>query len=99
MKDQRAKSREVLFACKLYLLVNNAKGNRPQAARESTDLKMKKTGQFGEHEPEALRRTVWLVLSLHFGFTTRDESRRLHWGDIGVENVTVLSLESRSLCG
>ena len=26
------------------------------------------------------------MLSLHFGFRTRDESRRLQWGDIAVEN-------------
>ena len=35
LKDQEfAKSREVLTARKRDLVVNNAKGNRPQAARE-----------------------------------------------------------------
>ena len=29
------------------------------------------------------------MLSLHFGFRERDESRRLQWGDIAVENETV----------
>ena len=38
MKDQDfAKSREVLSARKRNLVVNNAKGNRPQAARKLTE--------------------------------------------------------------
>ena len=38
MKDQElAKSRKVLLARKRYLVVNNAKENRPQAARELTE--------------------------------------------------------------
>ena len=90
LKDQEfAKSREVLTARKRDLAVNNAKGNRPQAARELTkgeeDLLFQR-GQFGEDDPEVLQRTVWWVLSLHFGFRARDESRRLQWGDIAIEN-------------
>ena len=90
LKDQEfAKSREVLTARKRDLVVNNAKGYRPQAARELTkgeeDL-LFQTGQFGEDDPEVLQRTVWWVLSLHFGFRARDESRRLQWGDIAIEN-------------
>ena len=54
-----------------------------QAARELTkdeeDL-LFQTGQFGEDDHEVLQRTVWWVLSLHFGFRARDESRRLQWG-------------------
>ena len=88
LKDQEfAKSREVLTARKRDLVVNNAKGNRPQAARGLTkgeeDL-LFQTGQFGEDDPEVLQRTVWWLLSLHFGFRARDESRRLQWGDIAV---------------
>ena len=90
MKDQDfAKSREVLSARKRDLVANNAKGNRPQAARELTEDEedlLFQTGQFGEDDPEVLQRTVWWVLSLHFGFRARDESRRLQWGDIGVGN-------------
>jgi len=44
------------------------------------------TGQFGEDDPEVLLRTVWWVLSLHFGFRARDECRRLQWGEIAVED-------------
>ena len=90
LKDQQfSKCREVLSARKRDLVVNNAKGNRPQAARELTEAEedlLFKTGQFGEHEPEVLQRTVWWVLSLQFGFRARDESRKLQWGDVGLEN-------------
>jgi len=43
------------------------------------------TKPFGDHDPEVLQRTVWWVLSLHFGFRARDESRKLRWGDISLE--------------
>ena len=75
-----AKSREVLLAKKRELVEKHAKGNRPQAARSITaseeDL-LFTTNQFGDHDPEVLQRTVWWVLSLHFGFRARDESRKL----------------------
>ena len=63
----------------------HAKGNRPQACRELTmaeEDQLFELGLFGKHEPEVLQRTVWWVLSLHFGFRARDESRRLKWGDV-----------------
>ena len=65
------------------------KGNRPQAARELTEDEedlLFQTSQFGEDDPEVLQRTVWWVLSLHFGFRARDEFRRLQWADIAVED-------------
>ena len=55
-----AKSREVLSARKRDLVVNNAKGNRPQAARELTKDEedfLFQTSQFGEDDPEILQRT------------------------------------------
>ena len=67
----------------------HAKGNRPQACGELTiteEDQLFQLGLFGKHEPEVLQRTVWWVLSLHFGFRTRDESRRLKWGDIVLSN-------------
>lgn len=79
------KSREVLCARKKELVVENAKGNRPQAARELTakeEDELFRLGEFGSTNPEALQRTVWWLLSLHFGFRARDESRRLKWGDV-----------------
>jgi hypothetical protein len=41
-------------------------------------------GLFRKHDPEVLQRTVWWVLSLHFGFRAHDESRRLKWGDVSL---------------
>ena len=84
-----AKSREVLLAKKRELVEKHAKGNRPQAAQSITpseeDL-LFHTKQFGDRNPEVLQRTVWWVLSFHFGFRARDESRKLRWGDIVLEN-------------
>ena len=86
LKDERFKtSREVLTAKKKELVVQNAKGNRPQTARELTseeEDELFRLGEFGESNPEVLQRTVWWLLSLHFGFCAGDESRRLKWGDI-----------------
>ena len=68
------------------MVVNNAKGNRPQAASELTEDEedlLFQTNQFEEDDPEVLQRTVWW---LHFGFRARDECRRLQWGDIAVED-------------
>ena len=83
-KDQEfSKSREVLKAKKRELVEQHAKGNRP--ARELTEAEedlLFQTRQFGDHDPETLQRTVWWVLSLHFGFRARDESRKLKWGDV-----------------
>ena len=83
--QQFKKSREVLSARKKQLVVENAKGNRPQASRELTaeeEDELFRLGEFGDSNPEALQRTVWWLLSLHFGFRARDESRRLKWGDV-----------------
>jgi len=54
MKDKEfAKSREALSARKRDLVVNNAKGNSPQAPRELTEDEedlLFETGQFGEDD-------------------------------------------------
>ena len=79
------KAREVLSAQRKEVVMDNAKGNRPQAARELSheeEDKLFRLGEFGASNPEALQRTVWWLLSLHFGFRARDESRRLKWGDV-----------------
>ena len=41
--------------------------------------------EFGDSNPVALQRTVWWFLSLHFGFRARDESRKLRWGDVQLQ--------------
>ena len=89
IKDHEfSKSREVLSSKKKQLCEVHAKGNRPQAARQITEEEedlLFRSGEFGEDNPEALQRTVWWLLSLHFGFRARDESRKLKWGDIVLE--------------
>ena len=85
-KDQAFnKAREVLSAKRKEVVREHAKGNRPQAARELTEAEedeLFRVGEFGSANPETLQRTVWWLLSLHFGFRARDESRRLKWGDV-----------------
>jgi hypothetical protein len=44
------------------------------------------TGQFGDSSPSALQRTMWWFLYMHFGFRARDESRKLRWGDVELQN-------------
>jgi len=71
------------------LVVGRENINLPQAARELTEDEedlLFPTSQFGADDPEVLQRTVWWVLSLHFGFRARDECRRLQWGDIAFED-------------
>ena len=90
LKDELFKrSREVLSAQKKELVVRNAKGNHPEAARELTadeEDELFRLGYFGDSNPEALQKTVWWLLSLHFRFRARDESRRLKWGDVKLGN-------------
>ncbi len=85
-KDQAFnKAREVLCAKRKVVVRENAKGNQPQAARELTEEeedKLFRLGEFGDNDPEALQRTVWWLLSPHFGFRAKDESKRLKWGDV-----------------
>ena len=85
-KDQAFnKAREMLSAKRKEVVREKAKGNRPQAARELTEAdedELCRVGEFGSANPEALQRTVWWFLSLHFGFRARGESRRLKWGDV-----------------
>ena len=74
----------MLSAKRKEVVREHAKGNRPQAARELTEAEedeLFRVGEFGSANPEAHQRTVWWLLSLHFGFRARDESRRLKWGD------------------
>ena len=69
-----------------HLFTSTAKGNKPQAAQAiDEDEALFEAGEFGDSNPVALQRTVWWFLSLHFGFRARDESRKLRWGDVQLQ--------------
>ena len=69
-----------------HLFTSTAKGNKPQAAQAiDEDEAFFEAGEFGDSNPVALQRTVWWFLSLHFGFRARDESRKLRWGDVQLQ--------------
>jgi len=85
----QTKKCQQLLAKTQELVEKHAQGNRPQAARSITPSKenlLFHTKQFGDHNPEVLQRTVWWVLSLHFGFRAGDESWKLRWVDIVLAN-------------
>ena len=88
MKDEEfAFSRKVLEAKRKNLFVQG-KSNRPNATRsltEEEEEKLFQSGAFGAENPVALQRTMWWILSLHFGFRARDESRELCWGDVSLQ--------------
>lgn len=82
--DAFSRSRSVL-AAKRKSLVKEGRGNKLNASRELTDgeeAKLFETGEFGNHHPLALQRTLWWFLSMQFGFRARDEINKLCWGDI-----------------
>ena len=68
LKDREfLKSREVLLSKKKQLVFEEAKGNRPHAAKELSNAEedlLFRTGKFGAENPEALQRTVWWLLAV-----------------------------------
>ena len=89
LKDNEfEKSRKVLAAKRKSLVHEHGKGNKPQAAQaidEDEEDTLFEAGEFGDSNPVALQRTVWWFLSLNFGFRARDESRKLRWGDVQLQ--------------
>ena len=82
------KSRKVLAAKRKSLIHEHGKGNKPQAAMALEDEEedaLFEIGEFGDSNPVSLQRTVWWLLPLHFGFRARDESRKLRWGDVQLQ--------------
>ena len=37
-------------------------------------------------DAHTLQKTMWWLISLHFGFRARDEARKLQWGDVVLES-------------
>ncbi|KAK3749799.1 hypothetical protein QZH41_000862 [Actinostola sp. cb2023] len=89
LKDNEfSKSRNVI-AAKRKNLTHQGKGNRPHATRELTKAEedtLFESGQLSIEEPKALQKALWWFLSLHFGWRARDESRKLSWEDVSLEN-------------
>ena len=82
------KSRQVLAAKRKNLVNEAGKGNKPNATRVLTEDEVEKlfeSEQFGCSSPEVLQITIWWFFGLHFGFRARDESRKLRWGDIQIQ--------------
>ena len=52
---------------------------------DEEEHKLFKSGQFGISCPVALQRTMWWFLPFHFDFRAKDESRKLLWGDVEVQ--------------
>lgn len=81
-------SREV-FATKRKNLVTQGHGDKPTACRKLTTEEEEKSfesGKFGCHNPKGLQRTLWWFFSLNFGFQARDESQKLCWGNLELQN-------------
>ena len=77
-------SRTVL-AAKRKEIVSAGGGNKPCATRELTSTEedtLFEEGYFSADNPVALTNVLWWLISLHFGFRARQESRQLKWGDI-----------------
>ena len=68
-------------------LVVQGKGNRPNATRSLTEEEERffRSSAFGAENPVALQRTMCWILSLHFGFRARDDSRKLCWVDVSLQ--------------
>ena len=82
------KSRNVLAAKRKSLIHEQGKDSKPQAATALEDEEednLFEIGEFGDSNPVSLQRAVWWLLSLHFGFRARDESRKLRWGDVQLQ--------------
>ena len=79
LKDDEFKvSREVL-KCTRRKLRKQGKGNILNATVAMTNEDVEiifEENQFGVHEPEVLARTMWFLLTLHFGHRARHESRK-----------------------
>ena len=81
------KSHKVL-ASRRKQLTKLGKGNKENAARALTFEEVDhlfKEHYFGTRHPVALQRTVWWILTQHFGHRARDEGRQLKFGDIKIE--------------
>lgn len=73
-------SRKVLSSRRKEL-TKLGKGNKPNATRPLSE----NVGYFGVQNPVTLQRTIWWIVTKHFGHRARDEARQLKYGDIKLE--------------
>ena len=77
-------SREILKS-KRRELRKQGKRNNPNATEALTNEDIERIfdkNQFGIHDPDVLSRTMWFLLTLHFGPRARHEARQMKFGDI-----------------
>ena len=83
-----SKSQKVLASRRKHL-TKLGKGNKENAARPLTTNEVDYLFQqdfFGQSNPATLQRTVWWMITQHFGHRARDEGRQLKYGDIVVQS-------------
>ena len=78
LKDKNFEKWRKVLSVKRKSLVHD---HAATALEDDEEDALFETGEFGDSNPVSLQRTVWWLLSLHFGFRARDESRKLRWGD------------------
>ena len=61
-------------------------GKRVRELTMEEEERLFESGEFVRQNPEALQCTLCWFFSLHFGFRARDESRKLCWGDLELQN-------------
>ena len=83
LKDEEFKvSREVLKS-KRRQLKKQGKGNNATVALTNEDIeRIFDENQFSTQDPDVLSRTMWFLLTLHFGHRARHEARQMKFGDI-----------------
>lgn len=85
LKDEKFKVSSEVLKSKRRELRKQGKGNKPNAtvALANEDIeRIFDENQFGIHDPDVLSRTMWFLLTLHFGHRARHEARQMKFGDI-----------------
>ena len=85
LKDEELKVSREVPKSKRRELRKQGKGNNPNAtvALANEDIeRIFDENQFGIHDPDVLSRTMWFLLTLHFGHRARHEARQMKFGDI-----------------
>ena len=70
LKDEEFKVSRDILKSKPRELRKQGKGNKPNATAALTNKdieRISEENQFGKHDPEVLSRTMWFLLTLHFG--------------------------------